>query len=79
VPDEISKEFRMLRTRMFRRSALAALLPVAVAGLAGCASKGPAQRAGADFDRGVRNAKDAIDPAGPVEKAGRGFDRALGK
>ncbi len=71
----------MLSTRMFRRSAFAALLPVAVAvaGLAGCASKGPGQRAGADFDRGVRNAKDAIDPAGPVEKAGRGFDRALGK
>jgi hypothetical protein len=45
----------------------------------GCESKGPAQRAGENIDKGVQDAKDAINPPGPVEKAGRGIDKALNK
>jgi hypothetical protein len=44
---------------------------------AGCQPQGPAERAGQNIDRGVQNAKDAVDPAGPVEKAGRAVDRTV--
>lgn len=56
------------------------LLMVGVISLGtGCETKGPAEQAGEKIDRGVKNAKDAVDPAGPVEKAGRGVDNALNK
>jgi len=55
----------------------AALLIVALATVFGCESKGPAERAGASIDKGVQNAKDAINPPGPTEKAGRALDRAI--
>jgi hypothetical protein len=45
--------------------------------VAGCETKGPAERAGESIDRGVQNAKDALVPAGPAEKAGRAVDRAV--
>jgi hypothetical protein len=48
-----------------------------IVALAGCESKGPAERLGEDIDKGIQNAKDAIDPAGPAEKAGRAVDRAV--
>jgi hypothetical protein len=53
---------------------LAGLAAVVVAG---CETKGPAERAGQQIDREVQNAKDALDPAGPLEKAGRAVDRAV--
>ena len=58
-------------------SSCVALLVVAVAVFTGCEAKGPAQRAGENFDKGVQNAKDAINPPGPAEKAGRSVDDAL--
>jgi hypothetical protein len=69
----------MTKQRMPRIATPTALLLFAVVGLAGCESKGPAQQAGENIDKGVQNAKDAINPPGPVEKAGRGVDKALGK
>ena len=65
--------------RTSRTAALACLFLAAFPGLSGCESKGPAQQAGESLDRGVQNAKDAVNPPGPVEKAGRGLDKALGK
>jgi hypothetical protein len=58
---------------------LATLLLGVVAAFAGCETKGPAQRVGEDIDKGVQNAKDAINPPGPAEKAGRGVDKALNR
>ena len=58
---------------------LAALLLGVVATLAGCETKGPVQQAGENIDKGIQNAKDAINPPGPAEKAGRGLDKALSK
>jgi hypothetical protein len=46
---------------------------------AGCESKGPAEQAGEQIDKGVQNAKDAINPPGPLEKAGRAIDNATEK
>jgi hypothetical protein len=69
----------MITGRLLRVAALAALLPGAVVGVAGCESKGPAQQAGETIDEGVQSAKDAVNPPGPIEKAGRGLDKALGK
>jgi hypothetical protein len=60
-----------------RFAPLAALLFVTLATVVGCESKGPAERAGASIDKGVQNAKDAINPPGPTEKAGRALDRAV--
>ena len=62
-----------------RAMLLPALLLGAVAAVAGCESKGPAQSAGESVDKGVQNVKDAINPPGPVEKAGRGVDKALNR
>lgn len=56
---------------------LAALLLATVATLVGCDSKGPAEKAGENIDKGIQNAKDAINPPGPVEKAGRSVDKVL--
>ena len=61
----------------YRSAPLAALLLVAIATVVGCESKGPAERAGASIDKGVQNAKDAINPPGPAEKAGRALDKAI--
>lgn len=56
-----------------------ALLLGAFISFAGCESKGPAEQAGAQIDKGVQNAKDAINPPGPMEKAGRAVDNATEK
>jgi predicted small lipoprotein YifL len=56
---------------------LAALLLGSFMAIAGCESKGPAEKVGASIDKGIQNAKDAVDPAGPGEKAGRNIDKAL--
>ncbi len=45
-----------------------------VATFAGCESKGPAQQAGENIDKGIQNTKDTINPPGSAEKAGRSFD-----
>jgi hypothetical protein len=42
----------------------------------GCESKGPAEQAGQQIDKGIQNAKDAVNPPGPLEKAGRAVDNA---
>jgi hypothetical protein len=56
-----------------------ALLLGAFIALAGCESKGPAEQAGEQIDKGVQNAKDAINPPGPLEKAGRAIDKGIEK
>ena len=45
--------------------------------LAGCASKGPGERAGESIDRGVQNVQDVVNPAGPAQKVGRAVDRTV--
>jgi len=67
----------MSKERNFRLTPLAALLIVALGNFVGCEEKGPAERAGASIDKGVQNAKDAINPPGPTEKAGRALDNAV--
>jgi hypothetical protein len=62
-----------------RIALLTALLLGAVVTCAGCEPKGPAEQAGESIDKGVQNAKDAINPPGPLEKAGRGVDKALNR
>jgi hypothetical protein len=62
-----------------RAALLSALLLGAVVTCAGCEPKGPAEQAGESIDKGVQNAKDAINPPGPLEKAGRGVDKALNR
>jgi len=59
-----------------RFAPLAALLIAALAAVVGCEAKGPAERAGESIDKGVQNAKDAINPPGPAKKAGRAIDNA---
>lgn len=67
----------MTNIRRSRGSRFAVLLLVAVAVVAGCETKGAAQRAGENVDKGIQNARDVINPPGPVEKAGRSVDKAL--
>jgi hypothetical protein len=69
----------MSKDRKNRSALLTALLLGAVLICTGCESKGPAQQAGENIDKGVQDAKDAINPPGPVEKAGRGVDKALNR
>lgn len=69
----------MTRKQSHRIAPLASLLFGAVVTLAGCESKGPAERAGENIDKGIQNAKDTINPPGPGEKAGRSLDKALNK
>jgi len=49
----------------------------ALVAFAGCESKGPAEKAGESIDKGIQNAKDAVNPPGAAEKAGRNIDKAL--
>ena len=56
-----------------------ALLLGSFISIAGCESKGPAEQAGEQIDKGIQNAKDAINPPGPLEKAGRAIDKATEK
>ena len=67
----------MTKERKHRVARLATLLLGAVAAFAGCESKGPAERAGENIDKGVQDVKDAINPPGPVEKTGRSVDKVL--
>ncbi len=60
-----------------RVACLTALLFGALVACAGCESKGPAERAGENIDKGIQNAKDAVNPPGDLEKAGRSVDKAL--
>ena len=39
--------------------------------------RGRPSGAGPSIDKGVQNAKDAINPPGPTEKAGRALDEAV--
>ena len=55
----------------------AMLLVGALVTFAGCESKGPAERAGASIDKGIQNAKDAVNPPGAAEEAGRKLDKAI--
>jgi hypothetical protein len=65
----------MTMKRSAQFSPAIALLLGAFIALGGCESKGPAEQAGAQVDKGIQNAKDAINPPGPVEKAGRAIDK----
>ena len=60
-----------------RAAFLAALVLGAFMTFAGCESKGPAEKAGESIDKGIQNAKDAVNPPGAGEKAGRNLDKAL--
>jgi hypothetical protein len=60
-----------------RSGFVAALMFGALVSLAGCESEGPVEKAGKSIDKGVQNAKDAVNPPGPGEKAGREVDKAL--
>jgi len=66
-----------MQKRFVRPFLASALLCGAVGTFLGCQPQGPAERAGRGIDRGVQNAKDAVNPPGPVEKAGRAVDRTL--
>jgi len=59
------------------RKQIGVMLGLAIIALAGCETKGPAERAGENVDNAVQNAKDAVNPPGPVEKAGRAVDKAV--
>jgi hypothetical protein len=59
------------------RVASIAVLSTMTLVLVGCEDKGPAEKAGESIDKGVQNAKDAVNPPGPVEKAGRAVDKAV--
>jgi hypothetical protein len=74
VCDDREQLMTMKRNAQF--SPAIALLLGAFIALAGCESKGPAEQAGEQVDKGIQNAKDAINPPGPVEKAGRAIDKA---
>lgn len=67
----------MIMERKSRFLCVATLLLSAVATFSGCETKGPAEKAGENIDKGIQNAKDAVSPPGPVEKAGRNVDKAL--
>jgi hypothetical protein len=57
-----------------------AFVPIMIGALvafAGCEDKGPAEKAGQSIDKGIQNAKDAVNPPGPLEKAGRSVDKAV--
>jgi hypothetical protein len=69
----------MSKKRLNRSSRFTVLLLGAFTVFAGCEAKGPTQRAGESVDKGIQNAKDAINPPGPVEKAGRKVDDALNR
>ena len=66
----------MITIKSIPVSALPTLLLVGTVLLTGCETEGPAEKAGAQIDKGVQNAKDAISPPGPMEKAGRAIDKA---
>jgi hypothetical protein len=66
----------MSKDGKYRFVSLAALLVGGVAMFAGCEQKGPAEKAGASIDKGIQEAKDAVNPPGPGEKAGRVIDNA---
>jgi predicted small lipoprotein YifL len=69
----------MILKKLVQFTAVDVLLLGALISLTGCESKGPAEQAGAQIDKGVQNAKDAINPPGPLEKAGRAIDKAAEK
>ena len=41
----------------------------------GCETKGPAEKAGDNIDKGIQNVKDSVNPPGVGEKAGRAVDK----
>jgi hypothetical protein len=66
-----------MRNAFLRAISVTALTAAAVVLIAGCETKGPAERAGERIDRGIEDARDAVNPpAGPAERAGRAADRA---
>jgi hypothetical protein len=73
------REQPMTLKKLVQFTPVGALLLGALISFAGCESKGPAEQAGAQIDKGVQNAKDAINPPGPIEKAGRAIDDATKK
>ncbi|MDG3008172.1 Rv0909 family putative TA system antitoxin [Paludisphaera mucosa] len=66
-----------MKTQIAKLAPLALLFGSLLVVGAGCETKGPAEKAGEKIDRGVENAKDAIDPRGPGEKAGAAVDKAV--
>jgi hypothetical protein len=69
----------MITKKSMQASILVALVFGGAFFLSGCESKGPAQQAGEQIDKGVQSAKDAINPPGPLEKAGRAIDKVTGQ
>lgn len=46
-------------------------------GLGACEQQGPAERAGAQVDEAMDEAKEALDPQGPAERAGEKLDETV--
>jgi hypothetical protein len=69
----------MTLKKLVQFSPVGALLLGAFISFVGCESKGPAEQAGAQIDKGVQDAKDAVNPPGPIEKAGRTLDKGIEK
>jgi hypothetical protein len=67
----------VMRNRFASPFLASALLCGAAGTFSGCVHKGPAARAGQGLDRGVQDARDAVNPPGTVQKAGRAVDRTL--
>jgi hypothetical protein len=67
----------MSKQGKYRYAYQVALPFVAALGFVGCESEGPAEKAGKSIDKGIQNAKDAVNPSGPAERAGRNVDEAL--
>jgi hypothetical protein len=68
----------MITNRSMQASIFVALVFGGTFFLSGCESKGPAEQAGEQIDKGIQNAKDAVNPPGPLEKAGRAIGKAGG-
>ena len=69
----------MIKHMSVRLALASTLLLGATTFFTGCESqKGPAQKAGENFDKTVEKATDAVNPPGPVEKVGRDVDKATG-
>jgi hypothetical protein len=68
--------FERLKKSMVPFASLIVVLGGSMA-FTGCEAEGPAQKAGESIDKGVQNAKDAVNPPGAAEKVGRSVDKAV--
>ncbi|SIO64914.1 hypothetical protein SAMN05444166_7481 [Singulisphaera sp. GP187] len=65
-----------MKTWLIQTARALSLFLGAVVLLAGCESKGPAEKAGENLDKSVQEAKDAVHPPSVAEKAGHAIENA---